>query len=471
MSRAASTLPALRSALLGLALAACGPAAPGPGRGGALDAVAGWPAPVVLVVIDTLRADHVTMSGYARDTTPYLAELAAHGIVFERAYANASWTRPSMASLWTSRLPGAHGCVGRAGRLADDAVTLPEVLRDAGWDTRGLVANGNVERVFGFAQGFASYRFVKGRPLQPYADAAFLDRAWSELLAGLAAPPFLVYLHLVDPHDPYLPHPEHDYATGDVGSFDGTALSLDPYRVRAPSEPNRRRVIDLYDGEIAFADAQLRRLLGRLRGSGLLDAAWIVVTSDHGEGLWDHGDQGHAWQVYEEQVRVPLLIVPPGGLAEGRRVTEPFPLVDLAPTLLELNGLAPCASFDGRSWVPFLLGREAAPERPIVIEEEVDHVKLAAVVSGRHKLIADLYRGTQRVFDLERNPGEDPSLALDPSVEPTAESKALERALAEALAASRRGAPGRAAASVDLGALPVELRQHLAELGYTGGDR
>ena len=427
----------------------------------------GLPAPIVLIVLDTLRPDHTSLYGYHRDTTPYLRELGEKAFVFERAYATASWTRPSMASVFTSMLPEAHGCEGRQGRLSPSLVTLPELLADQGWDTRAVVANGNLAPVWGFDQGWASFRCIKGRPLQPYADAMLLQPIVAEAIAELRAPPFLLYLHYVDPHDPYRPHAEHDWNPGYSGTFDGTDASLAPYRMRPPSPPNRQRVIDLYDGEIAFVDAWLRKGLQPLADQGLLDSAWIVVLSDHGEGLWDHEALGHAEEVYEGQIRVPLMIRPPGGLTSQRRIEEVFSLLDLAPTLLELVTLPACPQFEGRSWAPFLAGRGAAPERPVFVDEQVDDIALGAAIDGRRKIIADAKAGTALYYDLVSNPKERRAMANDAFREPLPPALELRDQLERALTEARARRPGDNRVEPD--AVPDDVREQLRALGYLGG--
>ncbi|MBM3984437.1 MAG: sulfatase [Planctomycetes bacterium] len=458
---------ALASLLLALP-AACGPAGP-PGPGVELPEVAGLPAGIVLVVIDTLRADHTSLYGYARDTTPFLRELARESLVFERAYACATWTRPSMASVLTSRLPESHGCERRDSRLSESVVTLPEVLRDNGWDTRAVVANGNLADVFGFSQGFEWFKCPKGRPLAPYADAAFLQPLVQQVLSDLSVPPYFLWLHYVDPHEPYLPHPEHDWNPQYSGTFDGTDATLAPYRLRAPSPANRQRVVDLYDGEIAYVDKWLREHLRPLQESGRLDSCWLVVTSDHGEGLWDHQALGHCEEVFEGQVHVPLLIRPPGGLREPRRVPQVFSLLDLAPTLLELVGVPPCAEFDGKSWAPFLLGCGEAPERPAFVDQHVDDIALAAVISGRRKLIADARTQRVRFYDLATNPGELDELATDVSTDPTPPALELRDALEWAMSQAHAERPDDWRMPPEQ--VTQEVMDQLRALGYAGAPR
>jgi arylsulfatase A-like enzyme len=428
---------------------------------------AGLPAPIVLVVIDTLRADHTAPHGYSRDTTPWLAEVAQHAFVFERAYANASWTRPSMATLFTSRLPESHGCEGRDGRLVPAIETLPELLTARGWDTRAVVANPNLAPIFGFGQGWTEYRCVPGPPSAPYANAADITPSVRQAIARLSAPPFLLYVHLVDPHAPWLLHPDYDFDPGYTGTFDGSAAALEPYRQRAPPPAERDRAIALYDSQIAFADAHIRQQLKPLKDSGLLDASWLVVTSDHGEGLWDHVVQGHEEEVFESQLRVPLLIRPPGGLPQTRRISETIALIDLAPTLLELVGVPPCAGFDGRSWAPLLLGTGPAPERPIIVNERVDEVDLLAVIDGRRKLIVDGVTGRALFYDLVTNPNELEALAHDLAGDPVPPALEARGLLERAMAAARAERPPDTRVKPD--AVPADVLEQLRALGCVGG--
>jgi len=452
-----------RAAVLLAALAGCG----GDPAAADLQRRAGLPAPIVLVVIDSLRADHTSLHGYARDTTPYLAELAQGAFLFERAYTTASGSRPAVASLLSSRLPEGHGCEGREGRLADSVVTLPEVLADAGWDTRAVVANANLAPVFGLAQGFVGYQWVPGPPGTSCAGAENLKPAVHDTLARMRAPPFLLFLQYADLREPWFPHAGHDWDPHYAGTFDGTAASLDPWRERRPSPPNRQRAIDLYDGEIAFVDEELRGQLRPLADSGLLDACWLVITSSHGEGLWDHRLLGHAAEVFEPQIRVPLLLRPPGGLPAPRRVSEVISLLDVAPTLIELVGLPAGPGFQGRSWAPFLLGRGPAPERPVFVDQQLDDVSLAAAIDGRRKLIADVRADRLVYYDLVTNPDEREELAQDLQLDPVPPALALRDVLQQALASARAARPADDRVAPE--AVPSDVRVQLQAPGEAVG--
>ncbi|MFT7464235.1 MAG: arylsulfatase A-like enzyme, partial [Pseudohongiellaceae bacterium] len=426
-------------------------------------------APVVVLLLDTLRADHTGLGGGARPT-PFLDGLAQESVVFERAYANASWTRPSVATLFTSRLPSSHGCVGRDGRLVDELVTLAEALQGDGYATRGVICNGNVVPDLGFGQGFDSYDHIPGRP---YANAEVMGPAVLAALDVFETPerPGFLYIHYVDPHDPYHRQPDFDFAESLPGTFDGSRAAIDVYRKSStkPDAAELARVHGLYDGEIAWLDARLAEVFTELDRRGILDQAWVVVTSDHGEGLWDHGVPGHGAHVYEEQIHVPLIIRPPGGLDAGPlRVSEAMGLLDLAPTLLDLVGVAIPPSFEGRSWAASLAGEGAAPERPVVIDERVDHFDMAAIIDGREKLIVDHTRQLELLFDLEDNPAEIMGQAVNLRVHRNRRGTELRRQLDEALSAAARSSPADSGGGEER--LSAEVRRQLIELGYTGED-
>ncbi len=458
--------------LLFAAALACDGVAPGPPAAAPLAAALdpGQGRSMILIVLDTLRPDHMSLYGYDRATTPFLGRLGRESLVFDRAYVPASWTRASMASLFTSRLPESHGCEGRDGMLAPQVETLAEVLSAEGYDTLAVVANGNVADRWGFNQGFDHFRYLRGSLRRPYADAARMDPAVRKATAMLGGSPFFLYLHYVDPHDPYFVHPGFEYADpAYAGPIDGSLKTLKPFNRKRPTGADIAHVEALYDGEIAWLDDHLRGLVAHLTETGLLDRAWLVVTSDHGEGLWRHRIRGHGHEVHEEQLLVPLMIRPPGGMRAGRRLAEPVSLIDVAPTLLELAGLSPPPDFEGRSWAAFLRGTGAVPGRPIIVDEELDVFRMAAVIDGDAKLIADYRRRTFRFYDLASDPDEqhaETAKSPDALAEP---ARRLERVLRREITRARRNRPedGATTNSEDI---DEALRQQLEALGYMGGD-
>jgi arylsulfatase A-like enzyme len=397
-----------------------------------LGLVVGLPAPVVLVVVGSLRADRLDLDPAGPTRTPFLAGLAAEGIVFERAYAAAGETRAAVASLLTGLTPGRHGCVGPNGRLGAGSTLLSEALAELGYDTRAVVADPDLAPEFGFGRGWRSYRLGEAPRDQPYADALRIAGQASEDIEALLPPPSLLFVNVVDPHWPLQDHPEDGEALP-PGSFDGSIAALAPYWRRAPGPASVRRAVALYDGEIEHVDRQLEGLAGRLAQRGLAEGAWIVVTSDHGLGLWDHGRFGHTGQLHETQIRVPLIVRPPRGLSRTLRVAEPVSLIDLAPTLLELLGGSPPPSMEGRSWVPALTGQALPPVRPVLVEAVAGGARLAAMIDGRHKLLLDRATGESVLYDVLEDPLEQAALVLTPGSEAAAAALRLLQRLEVAL--------------------------------------
>jgi arylsulfatase A-like enzyme len=447
---------------------------------------------VILLLLDTLRADHTSLVAHrlGRTTTPALDRLASESWVFSRAYSAASWTRPSVASLFSSRIPSSHGCEDRDGVLSPDITTLAESMAEGGWRTHGVISNGQVLSIYGFDQGFERYVHKNenvpaghvGPPRNAYVNARKLVEPVLEAVDRQDPRPLFLYAHYVDPHDPFRRHEETDFDPAYAGPMDGSREALTPYRWEAPPDPaDRQRVLDLYDGEILWMDQQLDRLFTKLGERGVLDRAWVVVTSDHGEGLWDHRIQSHGQEIFEEQVHVPLIIRPPGGLEAREDITHPVSLIDVAPTLLECVGLPVPDGFEGRSWAGALLRDEPPPARPVVLDEKLNDVHLAGLVDGDRKLIVELakpgedFEPIQRavvrsalLYDLATNPDEDPDTALDITGRREPEGNRMYGELVAALMAAeeRREALGELAAPDE----SEEQIRALKALGYLGDD-
>ena len=350
------------------------------------DAISRGPANLLLVLVDTLRADRTEPYGPTRVRTPNLARLAAGGVTFADAQSNASWTAPSVASMLSAVYPAVHGISGTGWMRSEDArVTalheslpyLPEILRDAGYRTAAIVKNPFFHQAFGFGRGFEEIhelykrrREIRESLPDPEAQA---DAVWDEAIAPLAASdePFFVYLHELDPHHPYDPLPPYDALypaewTGDKELLRKPSFGLVYRRNPAVLDGGGEDWLDSqYDGEVSFMDAYLGRLLARLDEAGLREETLVVFVSDHGEALADHGMVGHGGQLWDELLRVPWILSLPGRLPAGHRVDAPVELLDLAPTVLDLLGLEASLhpSFQGRSLVPLLEGAPPAEER------------------------------------------------------------------------------------------------------------
>ena len=426
---------------------------------------------VVLVVADSLHAAHLSSYGAERETSPFLARLAARGVRFEQAYSQTSWTLSSMVSVFTGLAQESHGVLRADERASEGLETLAELLSARGYRTVGIIQNGAVGPHTGLDQGFEQYLVVE------YTEAgteALLEAARSELDAPDERPLFL-YVHLAPPHMPYQP-PEPYLSRWLDPSYDGTLTGtiIDTAlanRDQLPREgPDVRRLADLYDGHVAWTDDVARRLLEELLAPGKAERFALVFSSDHGEGFMQHGMIGHNAHVYEEMVRVPLILAAPGGgLPEGLVLPGPASLLDLTPTLCRLLGVpGPRQALDGRSLVALLEDPQAAPppdigpERPLFLSSR--YPKGEAKVQyglrqGRWKLVRLADGETWQLYDLERDPQEQGDLAAK-LPERVADMRAeLERRRLDLLARARRS--GEAV-------LDAETLRRLEALGYGG---
>jgi len=383
------------------------------------------PPNLLVVTIDTLRADHCSTYGYSRQTTPVLDRLAREGVQVEQAYAPMATTGPSHASMFTSLYPASLGYT-RNGQVLDDAqLTLAERLRRARYRTAAAVSSFVLDRRFGFAQGFGTYdaAFEPGTASTRFStwegvevDSAFDRRANATTDAALSwlgrrgrDRPFFLWVHYFDPHHPYVAPPPFDQRFPGAGP--GTVAEA----------------IAQYDGEIAFTDQHLGRLIDAVDAEGLRERTLVVVTADHGEGLMQHGHMGHGIHLYEEAVRVPLVFRWPGRLPAGTRLPGPAEHVDLVPTVLELIGLEPrTGEVEGVSLAKGLLGEAGVPgrdvRRTVVLQRrryESDSVggvavrgSKFAVRAGPWKYIEADDEGTRELFDLSQDPRETVDLAV-----------------------------------------------------------
>ena len=326
------------------------------------------PPNILVIVVDTLRADHVDVDGNGRNLTPFLASLADQGTVFRNAYAQSSWTLPSVASLWTARYPSQHNVTTAASLLAAAEVTLAEVLHDRGYVTGGFSANTLVTKGRGFAQGFDRYdaywedRTDPPRPLDKESADRVNQRALTWLDAhwrsGAPAAPVFLYLQYMEPHAPYFPPPEVMERVisrrADADSVRRTyqdMLSAHPERWNGADPAALEVIRTAYDAEVESLDGHIRNLFTALAARGFLQHAIVVVTADHGEELHDHGELGHCRTLYDELIRVPLLVLDTTR-HERHDVRDIVSLIDVAPTVLTLAGIPLPAAFEGHALSP-----------------------------------------------------------------------------------------------------------------------
>lgn len=305
------------------------------------------PPNVVLVSIDSLRADHVHAYGYERETTPTLDAMASGGVRFETALSPTSWTLPAHITLLTGKHPEQHQVIKSKRALAKRAVTLAEALHDAGYATAGFVSGPYLQDVHGYAQGFDVYDtdVISSEPEQSRKDVTSPElvrraTAWLEDWRQTTPnKPFFLFVHFYDVHFDYVPPPPYDRM------FDSEAPEAvggnDAYDHILPGMESRdlERVLALYDGEIRWTDENLGQLLEVLENFSGAEDTLVVVTSDHGEEFLDHQWRGHSKTLYDEAIHVPLVMKYPRRIPAGQVVDDQVRLSDVAPTILGLAGV------------------------------------------------------------------------------------------------------------------------------------
>ena len=405
------------------ALATCGPAPPPPPN-------------VLILLMDTLRADRLGCYGYPRSTSPVVDSLAAGGTLFTRCYAPSDYTQASTASLFTGQYPLAHGYVNSHYVLEEAKVTMAEIFAEGGYRTAAFIANGLAGRKYRMDQGFEEH-FEKNR-----ASAPELAEAATEFIGRqTGGQPFLAYMHFLDVHDPHRLPPAWFGRFADPAAFAfdmQDTLLLETMVMRAwwstaqkwREKPRRESDVaryfedyaDLYDSSIAYWDEAVGSILAALAEEGLDRNTVVVVTSDHGEQLLEHGFFGHANSGYDVGLHVPLVIHDPADKG-GRRISRPVSLLDVLPTLLERAGMPVPEHVQGRSLGPFSgAGTEDdRGDRSIYSEGTFFANRPVGTLiqtfrEGRWKLVLDRLRDTKELYDLRGDPGETRNL-LDSEAE------------------------------------------------------
>ena len=352
------------------------------------------PLNVLLITLDTTRADRLGCYGYSLAKTPVLDRLAQQGVLFERAYAPVPLTLPSHASMLTGLLPPEHGLRNNGqAALPQGLPTLATELQAAGYETGAFVAAFVLDHKFGLQRGFETYNddlstadpSLHGH--HQYRDGSLVINAALRWLRPRSTKPFFCWVHLFDPHFPYLTHEDQF----------GTQFKDRPY-----------------DAELAYVDNEIGRLLSTLQKSGALENTVIVVVGDHGESLGEHGELSHSMTVYDATLQVPLIVVSPQESQPGHRVTEPVSLVDLTPTLLDRLGMRPLPQASGRSLRAALCGEPLTPMPCYAETDEPYHVghwsPLRALITSQWKYIRS---PKAELYDLLADPRELQNLATD----------------------------------------------------------
>lgn len=387
---------------------------------------------VLLISIDSLRGDHVGVNGYARPTTPRLDELAAEGAVFLRAHAPAPWTLPSHVTLLTSLPPAAHRVVRRNRKLTAKATTLAEVLKAEGYATAAFVSGALLRSAYGYDQGFDLYddsawtmRLRPGPsardPSTTGPEAVRLAGEWiTRTCAADRTRPFFAFVHLWDVHYDYDPPPPYDtmFDPDYAGDLDASNFENNP-ALRPGMDPrDLAHLVALYDGEIRFTDEWIGRLLDRLAALGLAEDTIVVVTADHGDEFLEHGHLGHIKTLFEELLRIPLIVRYPRRVSPGQRLAEQVRLEDVAPTILGLAGVTSPPGFGLETGPPgargvdlsaWLLGSatEPFPRLPVYASSAVLGPKWSVQVGGKKLIVFGEPPHTLSAFyDLAADPEE-----------------------------------------------------------------
>ena len=407
----------------------------------------GRPPNVLFLSVDTLRADRMGVYGHERNTTPKIDAWARDAVVFDNAQASASWTLPGLATVLTSYFTSTHRCWTFNSRLDPSFPTLPEMLRDAGYDTMAVTSHVFLARRYGLQQGFVHFDDEFAHPIEDPTSVITSEmvsdkglRFLEDKAAADDDTPWLLWLHYFDPHGVYNRH------EGITEEFDEGGGE-----------------IDLYDGEIRFTDLHIGRVLDRLEELGLAEDTLVVFFSDHGEEFMDHGGLRHGHHLWRELLRIPLIVKAPG--IEARRVDDLVRTVDILPTVLDfVPPLRAPEGIEGVSLLPFLEGREGR-ELPALAEIRLqESASYDAVLQGRWKLIVDSRDGSVQLFDTEADPLE----TRDVAAEQPDKVKELKETLRKLIV--RAQDRGKDFDQAEVLGLSESQKHQMESLGYLGGD-
>lgn len=394
---------------------------------------------VLLISIDTLRPDHLKCYGYQRSTSPNLDRLAAEGVLYENHISSTSWTLPAHAALFTALADSVHGCIETNRKLHQNFVTLAEVFAGAGYKTVGFFSGPYLHPAFGLGQGFAYYKnctsyakSIDDEPAEKWAmDAGVMRQshhditnpivysAYKKWLDKNKNSGFFMFVHLWDAHFDFIPPPPYDkmFDPNYTGSISGKDFFFDRRINAGMPERDLRHIIALYDGEIAWTDYHVGKMINDLKEAGLLEKTIIAVTSDHGTEFFEHGDKAHRKTLFDEVIRIPLIIRYPAILPAGVRVHAQTRLIDAAPTLLELAGLPAMENVMGHSLVQLVSKQKPGFDNTAISELFSVGRSMRTLRTLAWKFTDHLNLKKRYFVDLLKDPGEryfQTDLAQDP---------------------------------------------------------
>ncbi|MFZ2054205.1 MAG: sulfatase-like hydrolase/transferase [Candidatus Aminicenantales bacterium] len=400
---------------------------------------------VILITLDTTRADHLACYGYPNVKTPHLDSLARRGVLFEQAATNSPLTLPAHCSIMTGMYPTYHGVrINGNTALNDEQTTIAEVLSAQGYRCGAFIGAFVLDGRWGLKQGFEYYDDKFDLKKYKHLDLGAVQRPGNKVMDAALDwldeqknSPFFAWIHLYDPHTPYEPR--------------------EPYL----SEYRPRGLVGLYDGEIAFMDEQIGRCLSWLEANGLDKSTVLVLVGDHGEGLGSHGEGTHGYFIYDYAVHVPLIIATPFESLGGVRVPSQVRVVDIFPTLIDILGAPPPTETHGRSLLPVMFRPEKEEDGFAYAESMSPNLQFGW--SSLHALRTTQYKYIQtpkaELYDLSRDAGEQTNLLLqNPNV-----VREMKDSLGRLIEETSRDAPTPQAANLD-----KETMERLSALGYVG---
>lgn len=383
---------------------------------------------VLLIGIETLRADHVGCIGYSRNTTPTLDAIAKEGVVFSKAMATASWTMPAVMSVLTSLYPEVHGTTNYDRKLPEDVITLAEVLRENGYKTVAFVSNPTLDGRHGFCRGFDLYddfsvwldfvglgKHVVGPNAAPNPDVHQtltnepLTRVALRWIERHHQEPFFMFVFYFDPHYDYIPPPPFDtmFDPNYDGSVDGRGIVEEPRRSNRPPQRDLDHIIALYDGEIRYTDTCISKLLDAFDKFGILDESFVIIFGDHGDEFYEHGRTGHAHTLYNELIHIPLILRWPSNILKGKRIGALASQVDIMPTILDYLGIQHQRAIQGTSLRDLIEGRVCGVHDFVFAGGRAHR---CAVIGNQNKMILNPGAGGREFYDLVNDPREQNSV-------------------------------------------------------------
>lgn len=382
--------------IIGLAILACLPA----GISAAQD-----PASVVLIIIDTVRADHLGCYGYDRETSPNIDAFSEECVLFRKAVSPAPWTTPAIAGMFTGQFPRVLGYHDEAIVVDEKALCMAEIFKYNGYETAGVISHIFVSAKLGFDQGFDSFDEDNAQGHGHISSPSVTDKGIAFIDANKDKR-FFLFLHYFDPHCDYIMHEPYDFYPEYEGSLhSGQPIEELREHSRYMTDEDRRYLTALYDSEIRFTDEHIGRLFKHLKDIGIYENLVIVVAADHGEAFLERDDHwiGHTRNVYQELIHVPFMIKTPVSDG-GRTVGEWVSLVDFMPTVVGAAGLEVPEGYryDGLD----LLARGTGGAREIVFSETGRWGDQETLIGGRWKILRDRASGSIHLFDLISDPGE-----------------------------------------------------------------